>query len=114
MLDTSNQIEALLNDPKSVSLDILDPSHGELFLHQKHHAVFKRLREENPVHLTPDSPFGRFWSITKFDDIIAVDSDHKRFSNFPIISIGDSPEGFDTPAFINMDPPKHGPQRRTA
>lgn len=85
MLDTSDQIQPLLEDPYAVPLEQLDPSLGELFLRQKHHAVFKRLRREDPVHLTPDSPFGPFWSITKFDDIVAVDSDHKRFSSEPVI-----------------------------
>ena len=114
MLDTSDQLQTLIDDPSAVPLAELDPSHGELFFHQKHHAVFKRLREEDPVHLTPDSPFGPFWSITTFDDIVAVDSDHKRFSNEPIITIGDSPDEFQTPMFISMDPPEHTVQRRAA
>ena len=114
MLDTSDQLDQLLSDPQAAPLDTLDPSLGELFFHQKHHAVFRRLRREDPVHFTPDSPFGPFWSITKFNDIVAVDSDHKRFSNEPIITIGDSPDEFQTPMFISMDPPQHGPQRHAA
>ena len=114
MLDTSDQLQPLLDDPYSVSLDKLDPSLAELFRHQKHHAVFKRLREEDPIHFTPNSPFGPFWSITKYADIVAVDGDHKRFSNEPDNTIGDSPDGFQTPQFLAMDPPRHTPQRQAA
>ena len=111
MLDTSDQIGPLLSDPAAVPIEQLDPSLSELFLHQKHHAVFKRLRAEDPVHLTPDSPFGPFWSITKFDHIMQVDTDHRRFSSEPIITIGDHREDFVTPMFISMDPPQHDEQR---
>ncbi|MEM9725586.1 MAG: cytochrome P450 [Pseudomonadota bacterium] len=114
MLDTSEHLGALLDNPNSVPLDQIDPSLAELFRQQKHHAVFKRLRAEAPVHFTSDSPFGPFWSITKFKDVVAVDRDHKRFSNAPVITIGDPPEHFQTPMFIAMDPPQHTPQRRTA
>lgn len=112
MLDTSDQLQPLIDDPYSVPLDQIDPSLGELFFQQKHHAVFKRLRAEDPVHLTPDSPFGPFWSITKFDHIMAVDKDHQTFSSEPVIGIGDMPPDFQTPMFIAMDPPIHDVQRK--
>ena len=114
MLDTSSQLDQLLSDPWSVPLEELDPSFGELFLHQKHHAVFRRLREEDPVHLTPDSMFGRYWSITKFKDIIEIETDHGRFSSEPSIVIGDLDENFRTEMFIAKDPPVHDVQRRAA
>ncbi len=42
---------------------------------------FERLRAEDPVHLTEDSEFGRYWSITRWEDILAVDTNHDVFSS---------------------------------
>src|SRR3546814_7024561 len=42
---------------------------------------FDRLRKEEPVHYCRESYVGPYWSITKFDDIMAVDTNHKVFSS---------------------------------
>lgn len=114
MLDTSSQLEQLLSDPWSVPLDEIDPSYGELFFHQKHHDVFRRLREEDPVHYTRESVFGPYWSITKFKDIVEIDTNHRQFSSEPSIVIGDLQENFQPEMFIAKDPPIHDVQRRAA
>jgi cytochrome P450 len=77
--------------------------------------AFERLRKEDPVHYHPEGqyPAGPFWSITGFNDIIAVDSNHKTFSSEPIIVLDDPMADFDLPMFIAMDPPKHDAQRKT-
>ena len=36
---------------------------------------------EDPVHCTPDSDYGPYWSITKYNDIMAVDTNHQVFSS---------------------------------
>ncbi len=102
------------DDPWSQPLETLDPSRAELFQSGAHHAYFKRLRAEDPVHYTADSPFGPYWSITRFHDIVAVDTNHQAFSSNRDIVIGDNPEGFAPPMFIAMDPPRHDVQRKTA
>ena len=35
------------------------------------------------MHFTPDSEFGPYWSVTKWDDIMAVvsDTNHEAFSS---------------------------------
>jgi len=43
--------------------------------------VFERLRREDPVHFTPESEFGPYWSITKWEDIVAVDTNFQDFSS---------------------------------
>jgi cytochrome P450 len=71
---------------------------------------FERLRRDDPVHYHPEGqhPNGPFWSITKFHDIVAVDSDHETFSSNGSISLDpDVASGF-----IAMDPPKHDAQRK--
>jgi cytochrome P450 len=74
-----------------------------------------RLRAEDPVHLHPADHHrhGPFWSVTRFEDIMAVDMNHEAFSSEPTITLEDPMEGFDLPMFIAMDPPKHDVQRKT-
>ena len=95
-------------------MDKLDPSRAELFQTGAHHAYFRRLRNEDPVHYTPESAFGPYWSITRFHDIVAVDSNHKVFSSARDIVIGDQEDDFAPPMFIAMDPPRHDVQRKVA
>jgi cytochrome P450 len=105
---------AAADDVWSMPLDQIDPSRAEHFANGAHHEYFRRLRQEDPVHYTPRSAFGPYWSITKFDDIVAVDTNHQVFSSDRDVIIGDQPEGFATPMFITMDPPKHDVQRKIA
>jgi cytochrome P450 len=100
-----------LSDPYSLDLDSLDPSDPALFQQQAHWEYFKRLRDEDPVHFVNSEVFGPFWSVTKFKDIMFVDSHHQQFSSVPSIALGDSPTGFAPPMFIAMDPPKHDEER---
>ena len=74
---------------------------------------FERLREEAPVHYCKDSEFGPYWSVTRYADIMEVDSNWQDFSSEPAITIIDPEEDFPLPMFIAMDPPKHDDQRKT-
>jgi cytochrome P450 len=66
------------------------------------------------VHFTPHSPVGPFWSITKYKDIMAVETDHKSFSSASGIGLAESDLDMGPlPMFIAMDPPKHDVQRKT-
>ena len=103
-------------DPWSIPLDQMDPGRASLFRDDAFWPYFERLRQQDPIHFTPDSKFGPYWSITKFKDIMAVDIDHKRFSSdwtYGGITIRD-PDDVDLrlPMFIAMDPPKHDAQRK--
>jgi len=99
-------------DPWSIPIGKLDVSDAGLYERQEHWDYFKRLRKEDPVHFVEDSEFGPYWSITKFNDIVFVDTHHKEFSSEPTIVIGDSEVGFTPPMFIAMDQPKHDVQRK--
>jgi cytochrome P450 len=95
-------------------LETLDPARAELFQAGVAAPWFERLRREDPVHFTPESRFGPYWSITKFNDIMAVDTNHEAFSSEGGITIGTQVgEEGPLPMFIAMDPPKHDVQRRT-
>ncbi|RLQ22780.1 cytochrome P450 [Seongchinamella sediminis] len=103
---------AQLPDPAVTPLDEIDFSDPRLFLEDSWQPYFARLRDEAPVHYQAESPFGPFWSVTRFDDIVAVDSNHQDFSSEPVIVIGDPEEDMPLDMFIAMDPPRHDLQRR--
>ena len=105
---------ANLPDPKTTPLEQFDLSDPQLYQQDAWRPYFARLREEDPVHYQAESPFGPFWSITRFKDIMAVETNHEVFSSEPTIVIGDLGEDLPIEMFIAMDPPKHDLQRRAA
>ena len=92
-------------------IDAVDVSDPSLYETDSWRPIFARLRSEAPVHYCADSPFGPYWSITRFEEIMAVDSNHQSFSSVGGVSIGDRKPDFEAPNFISMDPPKHDAQR---
>ena len=101
------------SDPWSIPLESLDPSEGTLWSRSLLLDYLKRLRQEDPVHWSPTGPTGPFWSITKFNDILEIDTNHLAFSSDRDIVVGDQPEGFAPLNFIASDPPVHDVQRKS-
>ena len=109
-------------DPHSPVSDIpladLNPGNSERFRSNTWEPVFERLRREDPVHLSENNEFGRYWSITKYNDIMAVDTDHKTYSSEPGITLvraadqAQNSQFQGMSMFIAMDPPKHDIQRK--
>ena len=102
--------ERPIPDPANVPLTEIDLSNPFMNRQDQWYPYFARLREEAPVHYLADSPFGPFWSITRYADIQAVDSNHEVFSAEPYIVLGQPP--LNVEMFIAMDPPKHDVQRK--
>ena len=73
----------------ALPLDKLDPAAIEYYENEEMFWKFERLRAEDPVHYTADedSEFGAYWSITKWDDIIKIDTDSVTYSNEAGIAI---------------------------
>lgn len=107
-----NFVEKPIPNVYSLAIEDIDVSNPFLNRQNKWQSYFKRLRDECPVHYQKQSPFGPFWSITRYKDIMYVDQHHDLFSAEPIISIGPQPEGLEIETFIAMDPPKHDVQRQ--
>lgn len=99
-------------DRDDVPLEDLDPSRVERFEAGTHGPVFARLRREQPVHFCANSRYGPFWSVTRLDDIVAVETDSATWSSAGNIIIGDVPADFAAPAFATSDPPVHSRERR--
>lgn len=105
-------VEKPIPDAATLKLEDIDMSNPFLYRQHQWQSYFKRLRDERPVHYQKSSPFGAFWSITRYDDIVFVDKSHELFSAEPVIVIGKPPAGLDVEMFIAMDPPKHDVQRQ--
>ena len=102
-----------------VALEEINPVWNRLFAENRMLDYFERLRREDPVHFNESEVAGRYWSLTRYKEIKAVDTDHKNFSSAHGITLGfpidqPLPEGaLDVSMFIAMDQPKHDVQRKT-
>jgi cytochrome P450 len=100
----------------SLPLEEFNPGDPELFRSDTHWPYFDRLRKEEPVHYCKDSIFGPYWSVTRYNDIMAVDTNHGVFSSAAAlggITIRDVPPDLRRESFIAMDQPRHADQRKT-
>ncbi|HLK23028.1 MAG TPA: cytochrome P450 [Caulobacteraceae bacterium] len=97
----------------SIPLAEINVAEDELYRADTWGPYFERLRSEAPVHRYEHPELGTFWSITRYHDIVAVDSNHQDFSSRGSIVLEDQADDFNTPMFIAMDPPKHDEQRKT-
>ena len=112
-LATSTPVDT---DPMTMPLEDMDVSNIELWRTNSFWPYFERLRRDAPVHYCRESMFGPYWSITRFNDIMAVDTNHQVFSSesgLGGITILDQDADIPLPMFIAMDPPKHDVQRKT-
>ena len=115
---------AAINDEeiaRTIPLDQIDVSNVELYLRDGLYPYFKRLRDEAPVHYCAKSAYGPYWSITRFNDCMAIDTNHKVFSSdasvgsFVLDDATLNPvmeNGLFLPNFLGMDPPRHDTHRK--
>ncbi|MEM9465172.1 MAG: cytochrome P450 [Actinomycetota bacterium] len=103
-----------------VPIEEINPLNAHLFKEDRWQDHFARLRAEDPVHFNELDTAGRYWSVTKYDDVRAVDGDWETYSSASGITLGLSLDQMEeqqipqqlTP-FIAMDPPNHTQQRKT-
>src|SRR3982751_220214 len=100
----------------SMPLEEMHPGDPDLFRTDSFWPYFERLRAEAPVHWCRESEFGPYWSVTRYNDIMSVDTNHQVFSSDAAlggITIRDARPDLRRPSFIAMDPPRHDVQRKT-
>ncbi len=96
----------------------LNPADAQEFVDDTVGLIFDRLRREDPVHRShsPVPGIGDYWSVTRYQDIMAVDTNHAVYSSDYVkggITLMDFPPGEQQlQMFIAMDPPKHDEQRK--
>ncbi len=116
---TGADIEGELPSAYDIPLEDILPVSPRLFSENRWQECFERLRAEDPVHFNETELAGRFWSLTRYEDIKQVDSDWKNFSSAHGITLGfpvdaELPENMlNLSTFIAMDPPVHDVQRKT-
>jgi cytochrome P450 len=101
---------------QSTPLEQFNPGDPELFRSDTFWPYFDRLRKEEPVHYCRDSMFGPYWSVTKYNDIMDIETNHAVFSSASTlggITIRDIAPELRSESFIAMDQPRHGAQRKT-
>jgi cytochrome P450 len=99
----------------SMPLDRIDVSNPHLYQDDTWEPYFARLRHDDPVHFTEAGMYGSYWSITRYRDIMQVDTSQQVFSSDAMLGgivIRDVPIDYRRPSFIAMDPPKHDAQRK--
>jgi len=102
-------------DPANLPLDKFDVSDPKLYQDDAWRPYFDRLRREDPIHYVPDSPYGPYWAVSKYKDIMHCEVHHEVFSNeIGGIQVEDQPKDMQRPSFIRMDPPRHDDQRKAA
>ena len=109
-------LEAARAEAYALPLEKLNPAQPALFQADAMWPIFERLRAEDPVHWCADHEFGPYWSITKYNDIMEIDTNHQVFSSDYMlggITLAGGQSNMDPlPMFIAMDPPKHDVQRK--
>src|SRR4030095_11473899 len=91
------------------------PANPDYFVDDTVGHYFARLRRDDPVHRSVSPIFGPYWSVTRYQDIMAVDTNHAEFSSsweLGGITLTDAPESEKLRMFIAMDPPVHDEQRK--
>jgi len=117
-------------DVQAIPLAELNPGRVDRFPADTIWPVFKRLRQEDPVHFTPESEFGPYWSITRWADVTAVDTNNEVFSSAQGIGLPNladeqqrmkmaeaagrpaRPDAATESSFIGMDEPEHRLHRK--
>ena len=102
-------------DAYAIPLDKIDVSQPRLYQDDIWYPYFERLRREDPVHWCENGMYGSYWSVTKYKDIMQVDTSQKIYSSDALmggIALRDTPMDYRRPSFISMDQPKHDEQRK--
>ena len=98
---------ALANSTPIDEIDVSDITSGSTDSHWRRSSA--RLRREAPVQYCTESAFGPYWSVTKYNDIMAVDTNHQVFSSDGARrhhDPGRDASDCELPMFIAMDPPE--------
>ena len=116
MVDEHLALQAARSHAYALPIDEINVAQPALFASDTHWPYFERLRREAPVHYCAEHDFGPYWSITRYNDIMSVDTNHQVFSSesslggITIAGAAGMPEPLRM--FISMDPPKHEVQRK--
>src|SRR5580698_1839109 len=87
----------------TLPLERFDVSDPKLYQDDAWSPYFERLRREDPVHYVPDSPYGPYWAVSKYKDIMHCEVNHGIYSSATehgVVQIEDQPKDMERPSFI--------------
>ena len=96
--------------PTPVPLDQVDLADLDVFERNEAWGMFDTLRREAPVHWNPEHDGGSgFWSITRYEDIEAIDKDPDSFTSTKFTNLEEPPEEFQElrRSILESDGPRH-------
>ncbi len=114
--------QAISSAPGEIELTSkTDVANPDLWESYSYFPIFEKMRAEDPVHYCAESRYGPYWSITRYEDIMAVDTNHHVYSSEAHLggiiiddAIQNDPDNeFKAVNFIAMDQPKHDDQRKS-
>ncbi|MER5868731.1 cytochrome P450 [Streptomyces sp. NPDC002044] len=70
------------------ALDHIDLADPQVFTDPGHHRVFRYLRDHAPLHWNPEGTEPGFWSVTRYEDCLAVQKDGATFSSAGTNTLG--------------------------
>jgi cytochrome P450 len=89
-------------------VDLYDP---DTYVPGVPHEYFALLRREAPVFEHPYPDGGRFWCVTRHEDLVTVNRDYATFSSWRRTALIDTPPedglAMSRMLMLNMDPPEH-------
>lgn len=98
-------------DPENPFADITAP---DLYMHGVPHAVFKRLRDHDPVSWWHEQDGKGFWAVARYQDLLTVNLNPRLFSSASGIRLEEmtSEELQARRTMMELDPPQHAHYRR--
>lgn len=104
-----------MTEPERVPLSDVDLTDLDRFGDDRAWGQFDTLRREDPVHWTPAADGGKgFWSVTRYDDIWAVDRDTEGFTSEQFVNLEDVDEELMDVrrSMLETDGPRHQAMRQ--
>src|SRR3982074_1232327 len=108
----ADALQAARDKAWSIPLEQFDPGDPELFKTDSFWPYFDRLRKEDPVHYCKDSMFGPYWSVTRYNDIMDIETNHAVVSSAASLG-GPAIRDASRESFLAMDQPRHSAQRKS-
>lgn len=91
-------------DPEVRGINLVD---REIFRTDDYRDYFRYLREHRPIYEQRSPDTGRFWNLTRYQDVVAAEGMHQVLSSSGSIVFENFEHDFPVKMFIASDPPRH-------
>lgn len=102
----------LVMQPATLAIDPFDVGRPELYHQDAWRPVFEKMRVDAPVYYCESGRAGPYWAVTRYEDIVRIDTDPATFSSSHLLG-GVTLEDRSSVTFMQMDPPYHTAKRKS-